>query len=489
MKYKIPGWILTILTAAAMILFGYSLAASKLLPTKLVFLIIGLLVVLLLICRILVSTVSRVGKFCVGAVLSVLLTVAMGAGFFYLQNALNTVNKITGTQMQVSHIGVYVRADSSLTSLEELVGKPVGILAAQDRENTDDTLAQIEKNLNATLTKVEYSSMTALAESLLGEQTDAIVLNAALLPVLGETEGFEGFGSQIRELATLRVEKVVQVPVKPSVKPSNGGSEKTEDLDCFVLFLSGVDNEGSISNVSRSDTNILAVVNPATRQILLLSTPRDYYVPLSISNGIPDKLTHAGIYGVDVSMDTLAMLYDVPVDYYFRVNFTGFRDVVDALGGVTVNSEYDFTAVEGTHFNAGSNELNGEQALRFARERYAFAAGDRQRGKNQIEVIKAIIRKAASPAILTNYTSLLSALEGSFQLSMPYDKLASLVRSQLENGGNWNVVSYSVDGFGNSAVPYSMDMEVYVMDPDWETVDHAKDLISRVLNGDILTQE
>ena len=93
---------------------------------------------------------------------------------------------------------------------------------------------------------------------------------------------------------------------------------------------------------SRSDVNIVATINTETKQILLVSTPRDYFVPLSISNGAKDKLTHAGIYGIDVCMDTLGMLYDEDIHYYFRVNFGGFTKIIDALGCIDVDSDYEF---------------------------------------------------------------------------------------------------------------------------------------------------
>ena len=252
------------------------------------------------------------------------------------------------------------------------------------------------------------------------------------------------------------------------------------------MFISGIDNRGALVEKSRSDVNILASVNTETKQVVLISTPRDYYVPLSISGGANDKLTHAGIYGVDVCMDTLTMLYNVNVDYYFRVNFAGFEDIIDALGGVTVNSEQSFST-ENYSFQAGDNTMNGKQALEFVRERHAFASGDRQRGKNQLALMKAVINKALSPELLMNYNSLLSALQGSFETSIPYDTVSDIVREQLDQGGDWNVVSYSVDGTGSSQVTYSQGQKAYVMVPDESTVETAKSLIAQVYNGETVT--
>jgi anionic cell wall polymer biosynthesis LytR-Cps2A-Psr (LCP) family protein len=182
------------------------------------------------------------------------------------------------------------------------------------------------------------------------------------------------------------------------------------------------------------------------------------------------------------------MLYDVNVDYYFRVNFGGFEDIVDALGGVTVYSEYSFTTYDGNYsFSAGDNTLNGAQALGFARERKAFITGDRQRGVNQMALIKAIVNKVLSPSILANYSSLLESVQGNFETSVPMSVLSKLVRDQLSDGGSWNIVTYSVDGTGDSQIPYSLSTYSYVMWPDEDTVATAKDLISQVLNGETVT--
>ena len=205
-------------------------------------------------------------------------------------------------------------------------------------------------------------------------------------------------------------------------------------------------------------------------------------MPLSISKGVPDKLTHAGIYGIDVSRDTLEMLYDTEIDYYFRVNFDGFEDIINALGGIKVNSEVAFSD-EGCKFVKGDNYLNGKEALVFARNRYDIKGGDRQRGKNQMAVVKAVIEKAASPAILFNYKSTLDSMAGSFETDMPYERIAKLIRNQINDGTKWNVTTYSVNGTGASRKPYSLSGKAYVMLPDEETVDHAKELIEQVKNG------
>ena len=221
------------------------------------------------------------------------------------------------------------------------------------------------------------------------------------------------------------------------------------------MYLSGIDTYGGISAVSRSDVNILAVVNTETKNILLLSTPRDYYIGYSATGGAKDKLTHAGIYGIDASIDALEQLYGIDVNYYLRVNFTGFTQIIDALGGVDVNSDYEFTA-RGTQIHQGSNHLTGEQALSFARERYSFVDGDFQRGRNQMEVVRAVIQKAASSSLLANYMDVMNAVAGSFETNMPQEEISRLVKMQLSDMASWNITSYTTVGQVSSAETYSM---------------------------------
>ena len=266
--------------------------------------------------------------------------------------------------------------------------------------------------------------------------------------------------------------------LKHTVKEEETDTNAAAD-NVINIYISGSDTrESTLPSRSRSDVNIIASLNTKTHEIVLISTPRDYYVPLSISGGVPDKLTHAGIYGVDVSMDTLSQLYGIDLDYYFKVNFNGFIDIIDALGGISVDSDYDFSA-GGYHFNQGPNRLNGTQALAFCRERYAFAEGDRQRGENQMAVISGVLQKALSPSILRNYTAVLNSAENCMETDIPYDVLAGIVRQQLSDNASWHITSYSTNGTGAKKVPYSMSTTAYVMIPDEKTVEHAKLLLEQ----------
>lgn len=259
----------------------------------------------------------------------------------------------------------------------------------------------------------------------------------------------------------------------------------------FVVYLSGVDTRGDLTDKARSDVNIIAAVNPVTKQVVLINTPRDYYVDLAGTNS-KDKLTHAGLYGVQTSMDTLGNLYGVDVQHYIRINFAGFINIIDALGGVDVYSDQAFTSVgspgyyDPTTFVEGWNHLDGKAALAFARERHAFKTGDVQRGINQMKVIDAMLNKIKSPALLMGFTKILDAVSDSFVTSLSQNQISALVRMQLSDFAEWNIERYTVNGSsGSSTKCYSAKgQKLYVMKPDENSVAKAKEMIAAVLGGE-----
>ena len=259
----------------------------------------------------------------------------------------------------------------------------------------------------------------------------------------------------------------------------------------FVVYLSGVDNRGELTEKARSDVNILAVVNPTTKQAALINTPRDYYVDLAGTDS-KDKLTHAGLYGVETSMATLGKLYGVDVEHYLRINFAGFINIIDAIGGVDVYSDQAFTSVgspgyyDPTTFAEGWNHLDGKSALAFARERHAFKTGDIQRGINQMKVIDAMANKLKSPALLMGFSKLMDAAADCFVTSLSQEQISALVRMQLGDLANWDIQSYTVTGSGaKSTKCYSAKgQSLYVMKPDENSVNEAKALIAAVLGGE-----
>ena len=473
-------------------IFVVAVASTKMFPAKLMLVLILALVLLAVLVALLTWRSRYRVRYVIGLILAVLMCVVLGVGTSYVFKGLSTAKEITTVRTEVAAVGIYVRADDANDFATVAGTYTYGILAEQDRENTNDAIAQINQEYGVTIQPTTYQGLPQLIDGLLGSDVDAIIVNSAYIGLLSEMEGYEDAASKLREVKVTHVEREVTVtqPEETQVPEDRlqgvTETDQAQDGMTFTVFISGIDNRGGLIEKSRSDVNILASVNTATKQVVLISTPRDYYVPLSISNGAKDKLTHAGIYGVNVCMDTMTMLYNVNVDYYFRVNFGGFEDIIDALGGVTVNSDYSFST-DNYSFVEGANDMDGAKALEFVRERYAFSSGDRQRGKNQLALIKAVINKAMSPELLMNYSSLMSALEGSFETSVPYDTISTIVRDQLNQGGSWNVVSYSVDGTGDSQIPYSMSQYAYVMVPDESTVETAKSLIAQVYNGETVT--
>ena len=484
----IPGAVITIIVIMLSVVFMGLLAMTKMIPT-IYMLIIGIvLAVIAAIIWLLVWHTRYTGRFIGGTVLAVIMIAILAFGGFYINKTRSAISNISGETTEVTQMAVYVKSDDAADSVEATAGYTYGILSSLDRENTDGAVAHLNSQFGTEVQTKEYAGLTELADGILNGEVNAMLLNSGYLSVYEDMDGYTDFSTKIKEVGTVDVESTIQsaeesTPVEP-ITTANGGK-------VYTIYLSGIDTRGEMTAKSRSDVNIIATVNTDTHEILLVSTPRDYFVPLSISGGAPDKLTHAGIYGIDVCMDTLGMLYDIDINYYFRINFGGFVKVIDALGGITVNSDYDFDSknILGYHFNKGENYVNGEQALIFARERYAFQEGDRQRGKNQMEVIRGVVKKALSPEILTSYSSILSSLDGCFGTNITYEEIAQILQQQLTNGGDWTIVSYSVNGTGATEKPYSMSQKAYVMVPDYNTVDKAKSLMEKVRNGEVVTQE
>ncbi len=276
--------------------------------------------------------------------------------------------------------------------------------------------------------------------------------------------------------------------------------------DTFTIYVSGIDSREGLVDKSYGDVNILVTVDRTTHQIVLVATPRDSYVYTAVSGDMRDKLTHAGQFGIEAQVETMEKLYDRDIDYWFRMDFSGFERIIDALGGVTVHSDYTFTAFNGVEFKEGDNELNGKQALSFARERKSFGSeGDIQRDRHQLEIISAMADKVLTldflqnytqvldllgGAFLQDYTQVLEAFDGAFETTVPYDLLAAMVRDQLADGRDWNIVRYVVTGEQDLQVTYLIPEEGprYVMWIDDEDLAEAKQLMDGVLAGETVTQ-
>lgn len=413
-----------------------------------------------------------------GKIIAIVITIILLVGIFFVAKANQIFTGISGSNKKTDVIGVYVLKEDPATTLGDVADYNFGILETIDRKNTDNTISKVNTTVGKEITTAVYGDMISLADALLNGEVKAIILNSAFVDTISDDDNHLNFAELIKEVETVSFTTVIE---------DTGVKSITEDP--FTVYISGIDVYGDISTTSRSDVNILATVNPKTKQIFLLSTPRDYYVQTTVSGGSYDKLTHAGIYGVDCSMGTLANFYGIDVQYYFRVNFTGFEKVIDALGGITVVSDESFTTYHGGYsIVAGENYMDGKKALGFARERYNVTGGDVGRGRNQMKVIKAIIDKACSTALLNDFNSLVSSITGSFETNMTSDEITSLVKMELADMASWNIVQYAVTGSGDSQKTYSApNNRAYVMHPDMSTVEIAKTLQQQVINGEIIS--
>lgn len=399
-----------------------------------------------------------------------------------LVKAGNTLKYIADRVITTDTVSAYVMIEDPAETLMDAKDYTFAITETYDYEHTEKTINEINEVTGTQIETKIYDDVLGMVEALYDGTVDAIILNAAYVDLIESQEEYETFTTKTKTLFDHEMETVVTESDKSTA------SDITKDP--FVVYLSGSDTRSFNLTTSRSDVNILVVVNPSTKQILLVNTPRDYYVDISVANGAKDKLTHCGIYGIDCSMDTLADLYDEQVDYYAQINFSGFETLVDAVGGITVESEKSFYCSEGGYYIAeGTNQLNGTVALSYVRERKAFADGDNARGRHQMQAIEAIIRKVSSgTTVLTNYSDILESMEGMFATNMSSKDISALVKMQLADMESWDVKSFAVSGTGSSQHTYSIpNKRSYVTIPDESQVLYAKLLINKVIDGVRLT--
>lgn len=500
-KKRLPGLLVLLMLVIEFAVCALFVSQMELFSKEQLMIGAAVLGVIDLIIFILVFNFYHKVRFLIGVILTFLLAVFMVFGIKYEREAEKALKDIAGSRKNTASVGVYTTAANGGMSVESAAAGKVGVLTILDRVNTNAAVAQMNERMGTEMEISEYPGLTNLVDGLEKGETDAILLNPAYINVLLDMPGYENVEQRIVKIGEEEVEVAVRMPAVKEKKEetaegedSEEGAAETEDEEedsVITCYISGIDTRGEMTASSLTDVNIVAMLNLKTGQVLLVSTPRDYYVPLSISGGVPDKLTHAGIYGIDCCVDTLEMLYDMDIDYYFRINFQGFVKIIDALGGITIHSDYEFSSknVEGFYFYEGDNKVDGEAALAFARERYSYQEGDVQRGRNQIEVIKGVVKKVASTEMLTNYSEVLASVKDCFETDMPYPMVTELIRTQLTNILNWNIQSYTVQGTDASEIPFSMNVPVYVMIPDQSMVDRAKDLFARVRAGEIIQLE
>ena len=390
---------------------------------------------------------------------------------FTLQQFVGFTSHINATSNYSEYsLSVVVLKDSDINNVAQLssIMGPTGT----DNENIQKLIADIKSSQNKDLTVDKSTSYLSTYKSLISGEAKAIVLNSVFENII-EAE-YPDYASTIKKIYTKKMTKEVETP-------------KNVKGDSFNVYISGIDSYGPISSVSRSDVNIIMTVNRETKKILLTTTPRDSYVPIADGgNNQKDKLTHAGIYGVDASIHTLENLYGIDLNYYARLNFTSFLKLIDLLGGVDVHNDQDFTSLHGKfHFPVGNVHLDSEQALGFVRERYSLADGDRDRGRNQQKVIVAILQKLTSTEALKNYDSIIKGLQDSVQTNMPLETMMNLVNAQLESGGTYKINSQDLKGTGRMDLPsYAMpESNLYMMEISDSSLESVKAAINDVMEG------
>lgn len=502
-------FILFFIAVALMLSFTVMIILSEMIPIKYVILLSIVEILIIISCFLLQKKNGKI-KWTMAITVEIIAIIIASCGCYFLFHTMSMVQEITKEETGSETICIYALTSNNYNSLQDVINETFGKIIGQSEQAVEQMFNTIRKDNQAELNIKEYQDMFVAADALKESEIQVLVMNEAYAGILSEVEGYEWFYTDV-EVLKFSVEEIEIITEQEPEDVKNAQDSETtapdeiqmelmappEQVDwtslvnqgvttapdgTFVAYISGADTWGSASAKSRSDVNILAVVNTNTKQILLISTPRDYYVPMAASDGVKDKLTHAGIYGIDNSISTLEMLYGVDISYYVKVNFTGFVGIIDALGGIDVYSESAFRVDENFAYIEGINHLYGVEALAFARERYNVVGGDVGRGIHQMEVIKGVINKCVSPDILYNYANVMNQMSGCFITNIPDDKIASLIRMQLGDMASWDVQSYSVIGNGDYKTTYSLpSKELYVMIPDENSVDKAKEQIATVL--------
>lgn len=430
--------------------FAGILRKSGMIPVKYLLIV---LVLLLIVCGIIFALQHLSKSINVpGAALSILISIILGIGIAYFAKADRVLKDVGGATYKTDNMIVVVKKDDPADSIEAAKDYRFGYQTVADSDNNTLMIQDIEAKVGRELMLVENATVVEMAQALLDGRVDAVIYNEAYNGII--EEAVENYQDQVRVLYQYGIQTEID-------------QEETNIEEAFNIYISGIDVAGSITTNSRSDVNIIMTINPKTKKILLTTTPRDYYVQIpGVSGEARDKLTHAGIYGVDRSMAALESLYGIDISYYARVNFTSLITIVDTLGGVDVNSEYAFEA-GGYSFVKGMNHLDGKQALAFARERHSFADGDNQRGKNQEAILKAILERVMFPDILLQANQILNHVADCVETNMTQDEMAKFINMQLSEMAAWEIETTAATGRGDKQPCYSSGSQLlYVMWPD-----------------------
>lgn len=489
-KKSIGFMIFAIILSVILVIFTgglvYQIFKLQILPDNILIPIILVLILLTMIFVLLInfSTHGLVSKI-LCSLMVVVLSAVYGLGNYYLYSTNTTLETVTDQGNKAKNtVSVVVLNSSGLENVNSLEGSKLGVLKTIGNEATKKSLTDLKKN-NVTYTKKTYDNMLGMLKALYDGEVDAIVLNEAYRSNVCDLEDYTNFNNDT---------KVIHKTVYYTKENSSSLAVSDITSKPFNILISGNDSFGSLDENSRSDVDMLVTINPVTSTILLTSIPRDSYVKevcndYACNYGVYDKLTHTGIYGVDTTKDTIENMLDIDINYVYRVNFTSMIDIVDALGGVdvtvpegmAVSKFYTNSNLEGVH--EGENHLDGKRALAYSRERKAYLDGDLQRARNQQQVLQAMFKKATSPEIIKNYTSLLKALIGAFDTNMTTKEITSFIKYQIQAKPSWKFEQFVLKGDNDLKMSAELGSEVSVVILYDSYINIAHDKIQAVLDG------
>lgn len=436
------GSVLVLIQLVLTVLFLLKMFKLDILPFKYLFMINIILILLVLYDFTSQFTKSHI----LGKLISVMLSCLILFTYLFAAKFDSVLDKLGAANVEIDIVDVCVLSNDKAQNLNDAANYKFAINSTASNANINTSIESISSETGKTIKPTEYTNWSNLVNALYDNKNiQAIVINHSMMSIISQE--FPDFEDSIKIIKTYEYKEKVELDA----------SNVNVKRDPFIIYVSGISSDDGedtkLASKALSDVNILAVINPETKQVLLVTTPRDSYIKISNSSGVTgyDKLAHAGSYGVDKSIEALENLYGINIDYYVKINFAGSQAVIDALGGITIESEIEFTngweaAPVSYHFVQGANECDGEKAIAFARERKAFAAGDFQRGRNQTAVIKGIIQKATSPAILTRYSAVMDTVSDMFLTNIPSSAISDLVKLQLSNSTPWNIQTYSISG-------------------------------------------
>lgn len=489
--YKVIAILLSIVMIVLMAIFTYQLIKMDILPQNLFIPVILIFVLISLILILWINLMAHGVVSKVFAMIFVLLyTVCMGIGNFYVYKTDGFMQKVTDHKIGdvKNTVSIIVMDDSNIKDLSSLKGKKVGRLNNVDKVGTNKLLKSVKKKKGSNYFKTKkFDGALSEVEALYNGEIDAMILNESYRGNVTSVEEYEHFSTETR---------VVYSTSYYTTKKNDSLVVSDITKNPFTILISGNDTTGDVSELSRSDVNMLVTINPKTSTILLTSMSRDTYVETvcdadgdtACPEGQMDKITHTGIYGLNTTRQTVEKFYDLKVNYSFRVNFTSVIDVVDALDGIDLNVEEGeqcdlFWANMKPGLPVGMHHVDGETALAFARERKAYVDGDYQRVRNQQKVMQAIINRAISSSALVNYTSFINSLESAFETNMTYDEITDLIKYELQAKPDWKFETYQISGLGDELMCASLGQAASVQVPDLNTVRIAREKIEAVMNG------